>query len=107
MPQADALGQAGIPGEGPYLFIALKASGTEITEAWFETYGCPAAIACGSWLTKWLEGKTLEQAAAIEAEDLMAVLGGLPLGNEHCAHLAVNALSRALRQVPKRHATDK
>jgi hypothetical protein len=28
----------------------------------------------------------------LTADDLMRILGGLPLGKEHCAHLAVNAL---------------
>ncbi len=81
------------------MVIALKIAEGHIAEAWFETYGCPAAIACGSWLTKWLEGKTPEQATALEAEDLSVVLGGLPLGKEHCAQLAVKALRQALKAV--------
>jgi NifU-like protein involved in Fe-S cluster formation len=95
----DVLGRAGMPGEGPYMGIALCLVDGRIAAASFESYGCPSAIACGSWLTRWVEGKTFEQALMISAEDLMRVLGGLPLGKEHAAHLAIKALRDALRQI--------
>lgn len=97
LPDADAEGQEGLEGAGPYLKVYLKWNGDRIGEAWFETYGCPTAIACGSWLMQWAEGKTREQAQVIEPRDLELVLGGLPLGKEHCASLAVKALRSALR----------
>lgn len=101
LPDADAEGQEGLEGAGPYLKVYLKWNGDQgcetIGEAWFETYGCPTAIACGSWLMKWAEGKTRAQAMVIEARDLELVLGGLPLGKEHCAALATKALQAALR----------
>jgi NifU-like protein involved in Fe-S cluster formation len=87
-----------MPGEGPYLAIALCLAGGKIAAASFETYGCPSAIACGSFLTRWVEGKTVEQASVITADDLMKVLGGLPLGKEHAASLAIRALQDALKQ---------
>ena len=74
----------------------MKWHGDKIGEAWFETYGCPTAIACGSWLMQWVEGKTKEQAKVIEPCDLELVLGGLPLGKEHRAVLAIKALQVAL-----------
>jgi nitrogen fixation NifU-like protein len=98
LPDADAVGQQGIPGQGPYLQVFLKLEGDCITRASYQTYSCPVAIACGSWLVNWLEGKTVEQAGIIAAADLMRVLGGLPLGKEHCASLAVDALKSALQQ---------
>ena len=45
-----------------------------------------------------MEGREPAVLALLEAEDLMQVLGGLPLGKEHCAYLAVNALRDALKQ---------
>lgn len=95
-PEADVTGQQGVPGEGPYMQIHLKMESDCIAEARFETYGCPAAVASGSWLTRWMTGKTLVQVGKIEANDLMTVLGGLPLGKEHCASLAIGALRSAL-----------
>jgi NifU-like protein involved in Fe-S cluster formation len=56
-----------------------------------------AVIACGSWLMQWVKGKTKEQAKVIQPCDLELVLGGLPLGKEHCAGLAVKALRSTLQ----------
>lgn len=98
-PEANALGQEGIEGEGAFMHIALRAEEGRVLQGYFQTYGCPSAIACGSWLMKWLEGQSIATAVSIEANDLMRVLGGLPLGKEHCAELAVKALRLALHQV--------
>lgn len=96
---AVVIGVAGVPGEGPFLRLSLQLEGGAIADARFETYGCPIAIGCGSWLTGWVKGKTRAQAGVIEAGDLELVLGGLPLGKEHCAQLAVQALKQALTQI--------
>ena len=98
LPQADAVGQEGFEGEGPFMIIALRIQEARVREGSFQTYGCPAAIACGSWLMKWLEGKTLAEAGNLQVEDLSLALGGLPLGKEHCAELTICALRCALRE---------
>lgn len=98
-PEANVLGQEGIEGEGAFMHIALRVEDGRVLQGYFQTYGCPSAIACGSWLMKWLEGQAIAKAASLEANDLMRVLGGLPLGKEHCAELAVKALRHALHQV--------
>ena len=100
-PEANAVGQEGIEGEGAFMQIALHVQDGRVTGAYFETYGCPSIIACGSWLMKWLEEQLLTKAASLDASDLMNVLGGLPLGKEHCAELTVKALQQALRQAPE------
>lgn len=79
--------------------IALRVEEERVLQAYFETYGCPSAIACGSWLMKWLEGQTVTTAASLQASDLMVVLGGLPLGKEHCAELAIKSLRYAIDQI--------
>src|SRR5579871_3727243 len=96
---ADACGQAGAPGEGPYTTIWLRMESDQIVEASFDTYGCPVATATASWVTRWVEGKTIEQASVLDPGMLMTVLGGLPLAKEHTAYLAVKALQMALQQV--------
>jgi len=98
MADPDIIGQAGIAGQGPYLKLFVKLEGEKVLEACYQTYTCPNAIACGSWMTRWMEGRTPETLARLEADDLMGVLGGLPLGKEHCASLAVNALKDVLRK---------
>src|SRR5579871_210757 len=101
---ADACGQAGAPGEGPYTAIWLRMGGDTIVEASFDTYGCPAATATASWVTRWVEGKTMEQASVLDPGMLMTVLGGLPLAKEHTAYLAVKALQAALGELGEKIA---
>jgi len=98
LPDADTVGMAGLPGEGPYMAIYLRRQSGKISAARFDTYGCPAAIACGSWLTEWVCGKDRETALRIEPCDLAVMLGGLPLGKEHCAVMAISALRKALEE---------
>jgi NifU-like protein len=95
----EVTGRAGKQGEGPYMTVSLWLEQGKIVKTAFETYGCPSAIACGNWLTGWARGRTPEQVSVITAGDLMRVLGGLPLGKEHTAYLAVNALNDALQQL--------
>ena len=99
LPEADVIGQQGFAGEGPFMIIALSVQNGKVSQGRFETYGCPAAIACGSWLMKWIEGKTTGEADELRASDLNIALGGLPLGKEHCAELTIDALRCALREI--------
>ena len=79
--------------------VAAVAGGLLVLAAWTSVTGTLiVSRSVGSWLTRWVEGKTFEQALVISAEDLMRVLGGLPLGKEHAATLAVKALKDALQQ---------
>lgn len=93
---ADAVGQSGSPGEGPYMLMGLWVNAQIIRQARFETYGCPVARACGSWVTEWLHDRPLKVAAVLEAGDLERVMGGLPTGKEYCAALAVGATKDGL-----------
>lgn len=98
---ADAVGREGLPGQGNYVVIYLKVEGDRIVDARFQTYGCPAVIAGGSFLTDWVVGKTVEETEVIDADRLTAELGGLPLGKEHCALIAVKALKNGLSKLNK------
>lgn len=89
-------GVAGEPGEGPYVRIRLRARGECVEQASYETFGCPAAIACGSLVARLAEGRTFRELLRLEPEDLVMMLGGLPDGKEHCPRLAVTALRRAM-----------
>ena len=99
LPEPDVIGQQGFAGEGPFMILALRVRNAVVSEGRFETYGCPAAIACGSWLMKWVEGKTIDEAGELTASDLAIALGGLPLGKEHCAELTIQALRCALDEI--------
>jgi len=96
---ASAVGRFGSEGGGPYLTIWLRVEGNTIVSAAYETYGCPAAIACGSMATELIKGRTLEQARLLEPDDLITVLGGLPEGKGECAQMAIVALRDALDKI--------
>lgn len=76
------------------MFLRVRDSRIEIVA--FMTDGCGPTVACGSMLTKMAQGKSLEEAAAIEAADLIVALDGLPPEHIHCATLAVSTLHDAL-----------
>ena len=85
-------------GHGPFVYFTLEVSGDTITKCSPETYGCPSAIRCADWVAKWSVGRAVQSLTVLEPSDLILVLGGLPLGKEHCAELAVQAVRDAIRQ---------
>ena len=93
---ADAVGTEGTPGGGPFMEIYVKLHEERVVDISFQTFGCAASIASCSVLTEMVKGKTVQEALAVTAEDLEALLGGLPLGKEHCPGMAVSALRKAL-----------
>ncbi|HLK13248.1 MAG TPA: iron-sulfur cluster assembly scaffold protein [Fimbriimonadaceae bacterium] len=90
------VGKFGNRGDGPYMTLWLVIEGNKIANAAYQTYGCPAAVACASMTCEIVRGRTVAQAESLEAEDLIVVLGGLPEGKEECARMAVAALKNAL-----------
>jgi nitrogen fixation NifU-like protein len=86
---------------GDTMYFALKIQKDSIAEVGFLTDGCGPTISCGSMLTQLVFGRTIGEAAAIEQEDLLEALGGLPVSHEHCAKLAIDTLRRALKDSKK------
>lgn len=97
LPDANAVGQAGEPGRGNYLVLYFKLEGEVISACGFETFGCAPAIAAASVVTELVKGRRVAEALTLTAEELDAALGGLPLGRQHCAGLAIAALRAALQ----------
>ncbi len=94
---ATHTGTEGKAGEGNYMVLHLKVESGRIVRATFQTYGCVGAIAAGCELTDMVAGMSVEEALSMTPEDVLQALGGLPLGKEHCAALAVGALRNALK----------
>lgn len=92
-------GVVGTPGDGPFLAIHLVIGNVQILAAGYNTWGCPAAIACGSVLAEMVRGMPVSAAELLTPEDLIQALGGLPEGKEGRAGMAVEALQRALSEV--------
>ena len=81
---------------GDTMELYLRIGGATIEEVTFMTDGCGATIACGSMLTKMVQGKSLEEADELRPEDILAALDGLPEEHDHCAGLAISTLQNAL-----------
>lgn len=91
----DGRGQAGGGPCPDTIEITLRIRDDVIAEIAFETTGCDAAVACGSVLTELARGKHLDEASEIEAEMIVAALGGLPADKKHVAQIAAEAFANA------------
>jgi len=93
---ADGIGSITGPC-GDTMEIWLKVNGGKILNATFWTDGCVSTIACGSMVTEMVKGKNITQALAINQNDILKILGGLPEDNHHCALLAANTVKAAIQ----------
>jgi len=78
-----------------------------VVKAAFVTDGCDASVACGSMAATMAEGKDAGQVMALGQRDILAELGGLPAGHEHCALLAANTLKAACKDYGLREGKPK
>ena len=104
MENADAVGTVGSPDCGDMLrmWIKFREEGGRkvIDKASFQTFGCETAIAVASLATQLIQGKTPEEALAMDGAALSADLGPLPPMKIHCAQLVEGALRQALSGAP-------
>ena len=77
----------------------VKVADGIIADARFKAQGCSAAIATSSYATEMIIGMTLDQARAIQREDIAEALGGLPRSKMHCSVLASDAIRLALKDI--------
>lgn len=87
---------------GDYIELYLKVENDHIVDARFIPQGCMNTTASGSALTELAKGATLAEAAKIDAEKIIDVLGGLPKDHRHCAVLAAATLKAAIRDYVKK-----
>lgn len=85
------------PACGDILELAVEIAGDRIEEIRFRAKGCVAAMACASAMTELAKGKSIEEARAIEKQDVVVAVGGLPAASGHAAQLAIDALRSALK----------
>ena len=96
MPDADRVGLAGVPGDGPFVKIWLKTEENRILKASYDTNGCPSSIGCSSGLCELAKGREMEKMTLLEPRELELFLGGLPEGKGYYAVLAIQALRDAM-----------
>lgn len=81
---------------GETMEIRIEVKRDNIADVTFWTDGCSATVACGSMATELIKGKDVTRALAIDQDDILTALGGLPEGNHHCALLTSNAVKAAV-----------
>jgi nitrogen fixation protein NifU and related proteins len=96
---ADAVAEVENPACGDILRLSVKVEDKRIAEIRFKAKGCVPAMACGSALTELVAGRTLQNAGALTAEELVQRLGHLPEASAHASHLAIDALSALLAKL--------
>lgn len=101
MSDADGHGVGdGICGDSMEIYVRVKEG--KIERCTFFTDGCGATIACGSRLTRFVAGMTVEDAMTVKPADLVSLLNGLPEEHVHCAALTVLAFRNAMRDYVSR-----
>jgi NifU-like protein involved in Fe-S cluster formation len=95
---ATHFGQAGTPGDGPYVQLWFIVEAGVIQKAAHKTNGCFASIASASVLAEVLQGRQVEHALTLSPSDVSNLLGGLPEGKGYCAEMAITALNSAFEE---------
>ncbi len=99
LPDATATVEVSNPVCGDILKLSARIVDGQIAEARFLCRGCTTAIACASFLTEELRGRTPAEARGITADFLSQSLGGLPPATFHGAQLAADAVNALLQKL--------
>ncbi len=100
---ADGIGKVGNPVCGDVMWIYIKVKDGRIADVKFQTFGCVAAIATSSMVTKLVKGKTVEEALEITNKAVAEALDGLPPIKMHCSLLAEEGIKAAIEDYMRRH----
>lgn len=96
---------SGAPACGDVLKLQIKVDPETnlITEARWKGFGCGSLMASSQLTCEMLEGKDLEQAAAIENSELVHELN-LPPAKIHCSVLAREGIQGAIEDLKRKRA---
>lgn len=99
IPNADAVVESQNPACGDVLKLWVTVKDQTIQDATFKAAGCVSAIACGSWLAEWIQGKKASELSQLSPDQIENALGGLPAASKHAAVLAYDALRKLLERL--------
>ena len=68
-----------------------------IADVKFKVTGCIPAVACASWLTEMMTGKSVDELRGVTPAEIEAALDGLPSASRHASVLASDGLKRLLQ----------
>src|SRR5438270_9493957 len=78
MEAPDAVGVQSNPVCGDTMKLMLRIADGVITEARWQTVGCPAAIATSSIATEIIAGKRVDEVEDLSRDQIVEAAGGLP-----------------------------
>ena len=81
---------------GDILRLSARFENGRVAEVRYKVRGCTAAIASGSALTEWMQGKTRAELATLKAGVIDEAVGGLIPESKHAAVLCLEAVRRLL-----------
>ena len=68
-----------------------------IADVKFKVTCCIPAVACASWLTEMMTGKSVDELRGVTPAEIEAALDGLPSASRHASVLASDGLKRLLQ----------
>lgn len=86
---------------GDVLQLAAVTSGDVIVNARFKVAGCVPAVACASWVTELVQGKSVSSLRPIFPSEIEKALDGLPPSSKHASILAAEALKQLVEKLRK------
>lgn len=95
----DASAQIENPACGDVLKLTLRVVDGRVEEIRFLAQGCVPTLACASLLTELVQGRTIAEAGQLRREELVRAIGGLPKASLHASHLAMDALTAAIKNL--------
>ncbi len=82
---------------GDRIHLELEIENDRIQQAWFEGEGCCISQASASMLCEQVEGKTVEEAKAFSAQDMLHLFGArLTPNRQKCCLLSWRVLQQAM-----------
>ena len=96
IPHADGVGTIGSEECGDMIRVWIKVGNEHLVDIKCKVFGCPAAIACCSMMTKLAIGMHIDQAWKLTDDQVAEALGGIPVYKYHCSNLAASALQKAI-----------
>jgi nitrogen fixation NifU-like protein len=95
MREPDGVGSDEYAGCGDLTRVFLRVREGRAAEGRFQAYGCGPTIAAASVATELATGRTLEDLAALKAQEVEDALDGLPEDRRHAAEVAAGAVRAA------------
>lgn len=84
--------------------IFISVQGDRIVDAQFQTFGGVVAIACSSFATVLMKGKTINEVKKINANSILELTGEIPENKLYIVQMVVNAIFASIESYYNKNA---